>query len=106
MAFNLGMEDGSFPDIVNGTWLAIEYWWDERKMYHPKSDDYDDLSKFADSWEFTQMVWQSSKQIGCGWSYGLCPYPADGPQFQGHTLKNTAQLVCNMVPAGNQWDQL
>ena len=64
MIFSIGKEDGTMPDLTNATMAALEYWWEERKAYHPKSPDYAEFLPFTEAWDFTQMVWFSSSKIG------------------------------------------
>lgn len=102
MVFSIGRQDGEWPDEVNSTYFAIDHWWAQRASYHPSSDDYNKLQPFYDSWEFTQMIWASSKQIGCDWAWQECSVPLD-QQIEGVT--KVLQFVCNMDPAGNKWEQ-
>ncbi|KAK5077020.1 hypothetical protein LTR64_005502 [Lithohypha guttulata] len=100
--FSIGRQDNQFPDTVNGSYFAVDHWWEQRKLYDPKSGEYDELQPFYDTWEFTQMVWSASTNIACSWGVSECDVPAD--QVVANVTKYL-QFVCNMEPAGNKWEQ-
>lgn len=103
--FRIGRQDNKDVDIINSTYFAVDHWWDLRKNYNPKSDEYDELQPFYGSWEFTQMVWQSNTLVGCAWSPIDC-IDAGLPEEQnpGHLVDHN-QMVCLLSPGGNKWEE-
>lgn len=69
---------------------AVTAFWDESQNY-----DYSTLKCSKVCGHYTQVVWATSKEVGCGLK--ICP--------QVSTLKNAGFLVCNYGPAGNYVDE-
>jgi len=102
--FNIGRQDNKAVDIVNSTYFAVDHWWDQRHNYTVKSDQYDELSPFWPSWEFTEMVWAANTKLGCAWSPVECPLGQIGPD-NPTGMVDSSQLVCLFTPGGNKWEQ-
>jgi hypothetical protein len=77
---NLAMGDGSCDS-------AVKMWYGEIKDYKPKMDISANLMKVG---HYTQMMWKSSKKLGCGVSgkYVVCRYSPAG-NMQGTTLEKS-----------------
>lgn len=86
---NLYAATGSGVDLAVG----IQAWYDEIADY-----DYDTLNCTAVCGHYTQVVWSSSREVGCG--YKLCSTLAN----TSPTLTNAYYFVCNYGPAGNLYD--
>lgn len=97
--YSVGTQNGSaIRDFAEVTEDAIDRWWALKSNYTIQSDQYDNLTYFYGSWEFTMMVWKSSKQIGCSWADNPCDNPA------GEVPAQYWQFTCVTFPPGNQWD--
>jgi hypothetical protein len=77
---NLAMGDGSCNS-------AVKMWYDEIKDYKPKMDISANLMKVG---HYTQLMWKSSKKLGCGASgkYVVCRYSPAG-NMKGKTLEKS-----------------
>ncbi len=80
-----GWSDGGVPDQSP---TAAVTWWDSEQQYY----DYDTNTCAADQTcgHFTQLVWSTTTQVGCGQAVRTAAY---GTQF--------VVWVCNYAPAGN-----
>lgn len=80
---NLAAGTGPDYDIP----AALKSWSDEAPSYDPKNPV---------ASHFTQMVWKSTTEIGCG--VAIC---TDGKIFDVQKFGNTKMLVCEYKDAGN-----
>lgn len=67
---------------------AVKSWYDEVKAYNYNSPGFSSATG-----HFTQVVWKSSTQLGCG--------AARGTKTMNGTKFNAFYVVCHYVPAGN-----
>ena len=67
---------------------AVTSWYDEVKDYNYANPGFS-----ANTGHFTQVVWNSSTQLGCG--------AAQGTASIGGTQYNAFYVVCHYAPAGN-----
>ncbi|EON69627.1 hypothetical protein W97_08887 [Coniosporium apollinis CBS 100218] len=74
------------PDFNLRLKKGIDWWYGEVRYY--------DVNNPAPAYHFTQLVWKSTKKIGCSWSPNQCATP-NGDYF----------LVCEFDPQGNQGGQ-
>jgi uncharacterized protein YkwD len=79
---NLYAASGSF----NGA-TAVTSWYDEIKSYN-----FNDPGFGMDTGHFTQLVWKSTRQVGCAVKF--CSYLADA-------FSDAYFLVCEYSPPGN-----
>ncbi|KAI9860325.1 MAG: hypothetical protein M1813_006214 [Trichoglossum hirsutum] len=68
------------PSFVTWTNSAIDWWMSEAANYN--------VNNPAPAYHFTQLVWKSSKRIGCAWSVSKCP-------------DKNYYLYCEFDPMGN-----
>lgn len=83
---NIATGSGTSYGIVN----AVDDWWEEYKMWRPG------MGFGEATGHFTQMVWKTTKNIGCG--VARCPSSQMG---LGGTFRNSIFVVCQYYPAGN-----
>ena len=67
---------------------AVQSWYDEVKAYNYNSPGFSSATG-----HFTQVVWKSSTQLGCG--------AARGTKTMNGTKFNAFYVVCHYIPAGN-----
>ncbi len=67
---------------------AVKSWYDEVKAYNYNSPGFSSATG-----HFTQVVWKSSTQLGCG--------AARGTKTMNGTKFNAFYVVCHYIPAGN-----
>ncbi|XP_051166851.1 cysteine-rich venom protein DIS1-like [Leptopilina boulardi] len=75
--------------------FAIKTWYLENKIFRYGPRAINDLSKVG---HYTQMVWASTHQVGCGWTKCNKSVPPLGVPYFSY--------VCNYCPAGNYADSL
>ncbi|ELT95996.1 hypothetical protein CAPTEDRAFT_223246 [Capitella teleta] len=81
---NLYAFNGTFDPLV-----GIQAFYDEKPYYDYETGD----CSLPPCGHYTQVVWSTSKYVGCAYSY--CP------RMQPIDLINANYLVCNYGPAGN-----
>lgn len=67
---------------------AVQSWYNEVKLYNYSSPGFSSATG-----HFTQVVWKSSTQLGCG--------TAKGTKTLNGTKYNAFYVVCHYLPAGN-----
>jgi uncharacterized protein YkwD len=78
----------SSVDSTNLGNMAVKSWYDEVSKY-----DYNNPGFSSATGHFTQVVWKSSTQLGCG--------AAKGVKTLNGTKYNAFYVVCHYSPAGN-----
>jgi hypothetical protein len=78
----------SSVDSTNLGNMAVKSWYDEVSKY-----DYNNPGFSSATGHFTQVVWKSSTQLGCG--------AARGVKTLNGTNYNAFYVVCHYSPAGN-----
>ena len=68
------------PSFTTSTKDSIDSWMSEAPSYS--------VNNPSNAYHFTQLVWKSSKHIGCSWSVSKCP-------------DNNYYFYCEFDPRGN-----
>jgi len=100
---NLAMNTVKFESYTYG----IQLWYDEKIGYNydTRQCDTSKVSEAGTCGHYTQVVWASSRQVGC--TYAVC----NGLTQKGKQMKNAQKgtkvfyLVCDYLPAGNMQDK-
>lgn len=83
---------GSAPSAATLANQAVQAWYDEVADYNYSKPGFS-----SDTGHFTQVVWKSSTQVGCG--------AAEGTKTIDGNLYKAFYVVCQYTPAGNMQGQ-